>query len=373
MSIAFVLSRKLTIRDHKRFGINKFKKKRVCVYDFSSLLNHRSVFFQQTNLKLDNYRIFKSYKEFIHKIKKDDIKFAVDFLENSFSDFIIRLILIKYNVKLIKFLVGLKPDIIYPKKKLKHNYLGIIKTKVVKNLKKIIIKKIISKIYWLILITGKKFQNYENLIHDKIKKIYAHSLDYDNYLLLKKKKIKQKYVIFIDQNIPYHQDLYIKKRKSIVIAENYYNQLFNFFRFIEKNYKTKVIIAGHPKKGMKNPYLEKCNFKVRYYKTPELIQMSKFVIMHFSTAVSYCVLFKKPVLFVTNNEINEKRSGHQIRTLGNVLGSKTINLSYRFKKLDLKTDLTKYERFKDYYLKYPNSEDMNSMQILEKKKKKKNN
>ena len=90
-------------------------------------------------------------------------------------------------------------------------------------MKKIIIKKIISKIYWLILITGKKFQNYENLIHDKIKKIYAHSLDYDNYLLLKKKKIKQKYVIFIDQNIPYHQDLYIKKRKSIVIAENYYN------------------------------------------------------------------------------------------------------------------------------------------------------
>ena len=95
--------------------------------------------------------------------------------------------------------------------------------------------------------------------------------------------------------------------------------------------------------------------------------------MHFSTAVSYCVLFKKPVLFVTNNEINEKRSGHQIRTLGNVLGSKTINLSYRFKKLDLKTDLTKYERFKDYYLKYPNSEDMNSMQILEKFLLKKNN
>ena len=124
---------------------------------------------------------------------------------------------------------------------------------------------------------------------------------------------------------------------------------------------------------MKNPYLEKCNFKVRYYKTPELIQMSKFVIMHFSTAVSYCVLFKKPVLFVTNNEINEKRSGHQIRTLGKVLGSKTINLSYRFKKLDLKTDLIKYERFKDYYLKYPNSEDMNRIQILKKFLLKKNN
>ena len=154
-------------------------------------------------MKIDNYRIFKSYKEFIHKIKKDNIKFAVDFLENSFSDFIIRLILIKYNVKLIKFLVGLKPDIIYPKKKLKHNYLGIIKTKVVKNLKKIIIKKIISKIYWLILITGKKFQNYENLIHDKIKKIYAHSLDYDNYLLLKKKdKTKICYFYRSEHTIP---------------------------------------------------------------------------------------------------------------------------------------------------------------------------
>tara|TARA_A100001015_G_C15033912_1_gene734834 strand:+ start:1123 stop:2241 length:1119 start_codon:yes stop_codon:yes gene_type:complete len=366
MCIAFVLSRKLTKFDYKRFGINKFKKKKVFVYDFSNLLNHRSVFFQQTNISINNYKIIKSYKELILEVKKNNIKYAVDFLENSFSDFIIRLILIKYNIKLIKFLVGLKPNIIYPKKNFKNYYLGNLKDKIIKYVKGKFIKKIISKIYWIILITGKNFQNYENLIHDKIKKVYTHSLDYDNYLLLKKKKVAKKYVIFIDQNIPYHQDLYIKKRKSIVTAKNYYSQLFKFLKFIEKSYRTKVIIAGHPKKGMKNPYLEKCKFKVEYNKTPELIQMSKFIIMHFSTAVSYCVLFKKPIIFVTNNELNNKRVGHQISTLREILGADAINISNKFKKLSLKTNLRKYERFKDNYLKYPNSKDMNSWQLLEK-------
>ena len=89
MCIAFVLSRKLTKFDYKRFGINKFKKKKVFVYDFSNLLNHRSVFFQQTNISINNYKIIKSYKELILEVKKNNIKYAVDFLENSFSDFII--------------------------------------------------------------------------------------------------------------------------------------------------------------------------------------------------------------------------------------------------------------------------------------------
>ena len=58
---------------------------------------------------------------------------------------------------------------------------------------------------------------------------------------------------------------------------------------------------------MKNPYLEKCNFKVRYYKTPELIQMSKFVIMHFNTQSLIVFYLKNQCFFVTNNEINEKK------------------------------------------------------------------
>ena len=88
--------------------------------------------------------------------------------------------------------------------------------------------------------------------------------------------------------------------------------------------------------------------------------------MHFSTAVSYCVLFKKPIIFVTNNELNNKRVGHQISTLRKILGADAINISNKFKKLSLKTNLRKYERFKDNYLKYPNSKDMNSWQLLEK-------
>ena len=57
--------------------------------------------------------------------------------------------------------------------------------------------------------------------------------------------------------------------------------------------------------------------------------------------------------------------GHQISTLGNILGADLINLNNKFKKLSLKTNFRKYEKFKDNYLKYPNSKNMNSWQLLE--------
>ena len=43
--------------------------------------------------------------------------------------------------------------------------------------------------------------------------------------------------------------------------------------------------------------------KIFQNKTSELIKNCKFSIVHSSTAISFCVLSKKPVLFITNDEI----------------------------------------------------------------------
>lgn len=216
------------------------------------------------------------------------------------------------------------------------------------------------------MITGKSYINYENLIHQKIFKIFTHNLDYNNYLNFKKKNKKKNIVTFIDQNLSFHQDFYIKKKKPIVTPDEYYKNLFKYFKFIQSKYNTKVIIAAHPKKGLKNPFLKNCKFKISFNKTPNLISESRFVIMHYSTAVSYCVLFKKPIIFITNNELNRKRAGYQIKTLSKALGAKIFNIDESFKKFKINVNLFKYQKYKDNYLKYPNSDDMNSWYVLKK-------
>ena len=77
-------------------------------------------------------------------------------------------------------------------------------------------------------------------------------------------------------------------------------------------------------------------------------------------------MFKKPIIFITNNELENKRAGYQIKTLSNELGSKTINIDRIFKKIKPRVNFLRYKKYKDNYLKYPGSEDTNSWDILKK-------
>ena len=44
--------------------------------------------------------------------------------------------------------------------------------------------------------------------------------------------------------------------------------------------------------------------------------------MHYSTAVSFGVLYKKPITFITSDELNNVRPGAQITKLAKELSSK---------------------------------------------------
>ena len=86
MSIAFFLSRKLTHRDLKRYGFKKFKKEKVYIFDFSDLLKHKSRLFQTKTIRHKNYFIINDLSKLNYLLKKNDIKFGIDFFENSFKE-----------------------------------------------------------------------------------------------------------------------------------------------------------------------------------------------------------------------------------------------------------------------------------------------
>jgi hypothetical protein len=82
----------------------------------------------------------------------------------------------------------------------------------------------------------------------------------------------------------------------------WYPALVRFFEFLEPAACVKVEVAGHYKAAF--PAIAPCfgNRSVYYGKTREMVRQSELVITIASTAISYAVLFKKPVIFIYSNQ-----------------------------------------------------------------------
>jgi len=136
-----------------------------------------------------------------------------------------------------------------------------------------------------------------------LREVPINFFDYDNYMnanKIKERIIKGPYCVFLDVNLPFHDDLkwvgltYVDPKK-------YYLSLNKFFNLLEKKYKIEVVIAAHPTAK----YDDKIFYGRKILKgvAPQLVKDSEFVISHHSTSISYAVLNKKPIVFIYSDDI----------------------------------------------------------------------
>ena len=135
------------------------------------------------------------------------------------------------------------------------------------------------------------------------------SIDYEHFSMSdseeKPKLEKESYMVFIDQYLPFHPDAKINGFLDID-PKGYYRNLNEFFNRLEQRNGMKVVIAAHPK-AIKYKTHDYFNHRTVYWGvTNELVRNAKLVIMHFSTSVSFSVLYNKPVVFVSMPEIKSK-------------------------------------------------------------------
>jgi len=323
-------------RDYERFGIETMKNNGFCV----------EVWDCTPFLKPKEYKIFKvpdpiDYQEYSFKLFKGskDIKNQIEHLE---TDAMIIFLGVP-NYQMYPILKNLsRANIIYalaimntiPLYKNSYNNYFILNKKrlfyiinKIKELNLVKLKKLIYKLIpykWLginfpeLIFAGgsQTLINYNPPIGEKTKVIWGHTLDYDLYLkdLLKHSKNDledEKYTVFIDDYLPFAEDYIHMAVKNPTTPECYYPSLCKFFKRVEKDTGFKIVIAAHPRSMYeKQPdYFE--GRSVIRGRTKELIRDSEFVLMHASTAMSFVILYNKPVLnFVTkeieqdNNEIN---------------------------------------------------------------------
>jgi hypothetical protein len=199
--------------------------------------------------------------------------------------------------------------------------------------------------------------------------IDINSPDYDKFLATFEDSpiIDEPYCVFLDQYLPYHPDFPICGIKTVG-ANDYYKHLNKFFEFIENKFKIKVIIAAHPKAikyKSENPFDSRL---IVFDKTCELVRDSKFVLTHHSNSISFPILFKKPILFITSQA--EKETMYLFYELviyyGKFLNCQVIHFDNINKKEDINlfVDIDRYENYKYKYLTSKESEDRNSSEIF---------
>lgn len=152
-----------------------------------------------------------------------------------------------------------------------------------------------------LLTSGKAALDYKADENTKIVKY--NSTDYITAFLLKDTMpVDEKYIVFIDQYLPFHPDIELTGDKP-VNAATYYAGLNLLFAKMERIYDCKVIVAAHPA-ALK---YKECNYsdgrKVVFGKTGQLISGCIGVLGHCSTAVAFPVVFRKKMIMLTSNEI----------------------------------------------------------------------
>ncbi len=145
--------------------------------------------------------------------------------------------------------------------------------------------------------------------------IWAHSFDYDIYLRLRDKTREQPvpYAIFLDEDMVYHPDWDYIGIRAPATEKGYYGALRNFFEKFERISGLRIVIAAHPRfRHDLRPHLF-AGREVVYGRTAELVRDAALVFAHASTSISFAVLWHKPMVFLTTNELDQSHYGPHIK------------------------------------------------------------
>ncbi len=336
--------------------INDFKDENYKViktfFELSSLLkklDNSDFIFHWFEYSYENYYLFKAISKSKARSGQDQTLVDVTYnVKNIFKDNVTQAFIKKVSlISLSKILNVLKRKISF-----------------IYSLNKQIFIYLMNKYYFLlgiknldvIIIGGKHSltnRNITYLINEKTIKIFAHSVDYDNFLLSQNSsKLEYKYAVFLDEDVCFHPNYVRINVKPLSKQEEYFPELNSFFSKIEMKYKIKIIIAEHPRSS--GSYSLKDYFNGRQVlkgNTADLVAHAEFVILHGSLSLNLAVLNKKPLIFITLNSIKESWYQNIIESRALYFEKKIINidevetLDDNIKNYSLAVDEERYDEY----------------------------
>lgn len=153
-------------------------------------------------------------------------------------------------------------------------------------------------------VAGKAWQG-DSRFRCAMKHIPSHSFDYEIYRTHRSAADTSNvpYAVYLDETIAGHEDNAELGLPEPASAKAFYPVLRRFFDAFEAATGLPVVIAAYPSAD-----LEACNHyfggrRALKGRTAELVRDASLVFAHASTAISYAVLWRKPLTFLTSSEI----------------------------------------------------------------------
>lgn len=376
--ITFITTQALNERNLKRFNLLLFIKDGWKV----NYWNVQNVFyknkFKNTKKKYKILRVnnikFNNISSLIRAAFSTEYSYYVDFLDNSFLSFILRKILSyknnnrilidsanhpQHNIKNLDFKLLLNQMKFF-------FFIKVVKFFFVTITRKIMLNLFNTDVY-IHLVSGKLARINSEKLYGKNLQLKSHSFDYNIYLEnISKKKYFDK-IVFIDQDWPLPFELLIRGGKKFVTFNNYWKSLNFFFDYLENKFNKEVIIARHPRANKDNKISKK---RIVYNFTDQLIKYSFLNITHTSAAVEFVILYKKPLIIISTNELQQNQGTgvySDMLALSKALNKNILNID-RFSEIQLfkeiKVNNQIYNTYINNYIKEIGSKNINSFLSL---------
>lgn len=295
-------------RDYDRFGVALLSKNfQVSVLDCTPWLKpdfwtkYSSIAFSCPGyVAVENFKMLRD-----HLVGCEDAV-AIDFLGKCFKSSRIRRELKNRKISMAIVHNGLLPE---PAVKLSKRIKRIVNSNTTRALFKKILWQAKQKLCPepapdIVLLSGESGLKDERACNAE-HRIWAHSFDYDVYLEnnTAQPAIVAPYAVFLDEDVVHHSDYDHMGIRPYATEQSYYASMNSFFKKLEQDLKMPVIVAAHPRSNydLRSQLWEgRTAIKGR---TAQLVRDAALVLVHASTAVSYAVLWRKPLLFLTTDEV----------------------------------------------------------------------
>lgn len=390
--IVILLGAPFTAQNFERTGIPYLSKYfKVIVFDCTQWLGRNTENIKYQKAYWDNFYTIKSQTDLDKQIEKHKPHYAIDNIGFGYYTLSICQILIKYKVKFIVQRTGLLPStkiLIRIKNRLialifKANFGHILDN----SESSTFVSRKVTEIKWSVklidrcklevqlirglikfnslpgyigLIAGSKSLDRFTIKCDPI--VWIGSQDYHtfnkakNELTLKYgQEINQPFILFIDDNLPNANDWAILGIHPPVTEALYYPAINAFFEKVESIYNMPVKIAGHPNNIADENFPARfAGRKVVFGETATLVLQSTLVLAHASTAISFAVMARKPIVYLTSMEIEHSHCKQYLITMSNSLGAPLVFIDKEFNKgiflKSLVVDDLKYRLYEKNYL-----------------------
>lgn len=370
--IVYLIQTPLSERDIERFGVQRFINHNVNVvvldltyyldkYVFDNYVVDSNV----TYSYVQQLRSYKEIKDFIATTSNDTVFISL-IGESSIKSLRVLKLLSLYKKKFGIIFSGSLPTI-----DAKQNIWRKLRLLSLSNLKRLLGKALYMlfspKIdYSFVIASGKK--SFE-IIEKKYRTstvIQGHAFDYDLYLENQHSSSSdQEYILFLDEYFPFHPDYFFLRKDYTALADGYNRKLTRYFDTLENMFGIEVIIAAHPRSKYENfPDYWKGRKCIRG-NTLNLVQNAKLCLLHASTSINFVVLYNKPSVFITMDEIKQTNIQMTLEAMAKSVNGILVDLDNEHSKdIDYSGQEFFYNDYKNNYIKCENSPDINNWELL---------